>query len=121
MGFPKSGLHHGYTYSKGDGRRWRWDTTKDTWKIKQTVTSDDADYRFDYEDFTPTQLEGLTGPQGIQGIQGETGVAGADSTVVGPQGIQGIQGETGANGANGATGAVGATFFLSGSTLTITT
>ena len=48
---------------------------------------------FTYADFTPAQLEALTGPQG------ETG----------PQGPQGPKGDTGATGATGATGPTGAT------------
>lgn len=44
---------------------------------------------FVYEDFTPEQLEALTGPQGPQGIQGPRGEQGI-------QGIQGFKGDTGA-------------------------
>lgn len=43
---------------------------------------------FEYEDFTPEQLEKLRGPQGIQGPQGEKGPVGPS----GPQGERGYQG-----------------------------
>lgn len=52
---------------------------------------------FEYEDFTPEQLEGLRGPQGIQGEKGDKG----DTGERGPQGVQGIQGERGPQGADG--------------------
>lgn len=52
---------------------------------------------FLYEDFTPSQLEALRGPQGEQGIQGEQGPQGEQ----GIQGIQGVQGERGPKGEKG--------------------
>ena len=58
---------------------------------------------FEYEDFTPEQLEGLRGPQGIQGEKGDTGERG-------PQGVQGIQGERGPQGEQGIQGERGAAF-----------
>ena len=58
---------------------------------------------FEYEDFTPEQLEGLRGPQGIQGEKGDTGERG-------PQGVQGIQGERGPQGEHGIQGERGAAF-----------
>ena len=49
---------------------------------------------FTYSDFTPEQLEALTGPQGPQGERGPQG----------PQGIQGIKGDTGDVGPKGPQG-----------------
>ena len=52
---------------------------------------------FEYSDFTPEQLEALTGPQGPvgpAGADGQPGPAGAD----GAQGPQGIQGDAGPSG-----------------------
>lgn len=85
---------------------------------------------FTYSDFTPAQLEALTGPQGpqgergpqgpqgIQGIKGDTGDVGpkGDQGERGPQGEQGIQGiqgpkgDVGPQGPKGDTGATGAPF-----------
>lgn len=55
---------------------------------------------FTYEDFTPEQLEALTGPQGPEGpagADGQPGPAGADGED-GAQGPQGIQGDAGPSG-----------------------
>lgn len=52
---------------------------------------------FTYSDFTPEQLEALTGPQGPQGERGPQG----------PQGIQGIKGDTGDVGPKGPQGEQG--------------
>lgn len=52
---------------------------------------------FTYEDFTPEQLEALTGPQGPQGIQGPQG----------PKGDKGDKGDTGATGPQGPAGPAG--------------
>ena len=85
---------------------------------------------FTYSDFTPAQLEALTGPQGpqgergpqgpqgIQGIKGDTGDVGprgpqGEQGPKGEQGIQGIQGpqgNVGPQGPKGDTGATGAPF-----------
>lgn len=76
---------------------------------------------FVYEDFTPAQLEALTGPtgpkgdtgatgpqgiQGLQGIQGETGPKG-DRGLQGPQGLQGPTGAQGPQGKEGKQGPQG--------------
>lgn len=58
---------------------------------------------FTYEDFTPEQLEALTGPQGPEGpagADGQPGPAGADGKdgEDGAQGPQGIQGDAGPSG-----------------------
>lgn len=55
---------------------------------------------FVYEDFTPAQLEKLTGPVGPQGQKGAQGPAG-------PQGLQGPKGDRGIAGADGARGPIG--------------
>lgn len=55
---------------------------------------------FTYEDFTPEQLEALTGPQGPAGATGPAGPTG-------PQGPKGDTGDTGPAGATGATGPQG--------------
>ena len=55
---------------------------------------------FVYDDFTPTQLEGLKGPQGIQGPKGDKG----DIGLRGPEGPQGVKGDTGSRGAQGEIG-----------------
>lgn len=55
---------------------------------------------FTYEDFTPEQLEALTGPQGPQGPQGEKG----DTGDPGPQGARGEKGATGDTGPQGPKG-----------------
>lgn len=55
---------------------------------------------FTYEDFTPEQLEALTGPQGPAGATGPAGPTG-------PQGPKGDTGPTGPTGATGATGPAG--------------
>ena len=55
---------------------------------------------FTYSDFTPEQLEALTGPQGPIGPQGPKGDQG-------PQGIQGIQGPKGDTGPKGDVGPKG--------------
>ena len=52
---------------------------------------------FKYDDFTPEQLVGLTGPQGVAGTNGVDGAAGS-------QGLQGVAGTNGADGANGTNG-----------------
>ena len=85
---------------------------------------------FTYSDFTPAQLEALTGPQGpqgergpqgpqgkqgIQGIQGPKGDTGPKGDVgpqgdQGIQGIQGPQGEVGPQGPKGDKGDTGAAF-----------
>ena len=73
---------------------------------------------FVYDDFTPTQLEGLKGPKGDkgdkgdkgeQGIQGEVGPKGdtGDKGDIGPQGEQGIQGPKGDKGDTGDIGPEG--------------
>ena len=69
---------------------------------------------FLYTDFTPTQLEGLRGPQGIQGpqgLKGEKGLTGATGAKgeQGIQGLHGIQGETGPRGPQGLKGDIGLT------------
>ncbi len=73
---------------------------------------------FTYDDFTPEQLEALTGPQGpigpqgpqgeqgIQGIQGPQGEIGPKGDT-GPQGPQGVQGEVGPKGDTGEQGPQG--------------
>ena len=69
---------------------------------------------FTYGDFTPEQLEALTGPRGekgdtgSQGPQGEKGDKG-DTGPQGPQGEKGDKGETGAQGPRGAQGEKGET------------
>jgi len=75
---------------------------------------------FTYDDFTPEQLEALTGPQGpigpqgpqgeqgIQGIQGPQGEIGPKGDT-GPQGPQGVQGEVGPKGDTGEQGPKGDT------------
>lgn len=69
---------------------------------------------FLYEDFTPSQLEALRGPQGIQGEtgpqgpQGEQGIQGIQGET-GPQGEKGDKGDTGPQGEKGETGPQGAT------------
>lgn len=73
---------------------------------------------FVYEDFTPQQLEALTGPQGPQGKTGPQGPKGDPFTysdftpqqlaaLTGPQGPQGPAGPQGDPGPTGATGAQG--------------
>lgn len=78
---------------------------------------------FVYEDFTPQQLEALTGPQGPQGETGPQGPKGDPFTYSdftqeqlaaltgpqGPQGPAGPQGEPGPTGAKGAQGPAGET------------
>ena len=65
---------------------------------------------FVYDDFTPTQLEGLKGPQGIQGLQGSDGytpVKGVDYF----DGEKGPQGEKGDPGQDGYTPVKGVDYF----------
>jgi len=66
---------------------------------------------FRYEDFTPEQLEALTGPQGPEGPRGPVGVQGpkGDTGETGPQGPQGEKGDTGAIGPEGPQGPKGDT------------
>ena len=114
-----------------------------TWWIGETDTGIPANGRpgpegpkgdpFRYEDFTPEQLEALTGPQGETGPKGDTGPTGAAFTYdmftpeqlekltgptgpkgdtgpqgeQGPQGVQGLPGETGATGPKGDKGDTG--------------
>lgn len=74
---------------------------------------------FTYEDFTPEQLEALTGPQGPKGDTGETGPQGppgADGKdgADGAQGPQGPQGPTGPQGPQGEPGEDGTSFVVLG-------
>lgn len=70
---------------------------------------------FIYDDFTPEQLEALTGPQGPIGPQGEQGIQGIQGPQgeigpkgdTGPQGPQGVKGEVGPQGPKGETGSIG--------------
>ena len=73
---------------------------------------------FEYEDFTPEQLEALRGPQGIQGEQGPRGYKGDAFTYLdftpeqlsalrGPQGLVGPQGQQGIPGVQGQPGVQG--------------
>lgn len=61
---------------------------------------------FTYGDFTPAQLEDLTGPQGPQGSQGPKGDKGdtGDEGPIGPKGDKGDTGDTGPAGPKGDTG-----------------
>lgn len=58
---------------------------------------------FRYEDFTPEQLEALTGPQGPEGPEGPEGPPGRD----GSDGAPGVPGKDGADGKDGKDGADG--------------
>ena len=74
---------------------------------------------FTYEDFTPEQLEALTGPQGPKGDTGETGPQGppgADGKdgADGAQGLRGPQGPTGPQGPQGEPGEDGTSFVVLG-------
>ena len=66
----------------------------------------DTGKAFEYSDFTPEQLEALTGPQGPKGDQGEQGPKG-DQGEPGPQGLRGFQGERGPQGIQGEQGPQG--------------
>jgi hypothetical protein len=67
MGFPKTGLFDGFIRSHSDGRRWRYNSTKGVWKIKQEIDLDDDD-----------KYNGADGSDGLNGINGIDGVNGAD-------------------------------------------
>lgn len=70
---------------------------------------------FTYDDFTPEQLEALTGPQGERGPQGEKGDTGeqgpkgdkGDKGDKGERGEQGLKGDTGEQGPQGIQGEQG--------------
>ena len=63
---------------------------------------------FVYDDFTPTQLEGLKGPQGIQGPKGDKGDTG-EQGLQGEKGPKGDKGDTGLQGIQGPKGEDGYT------------
>jgi len=84
-----SGLFNGKVRSHSDGRKWEYNTSKGTWKIKKTNNS----------------IASMTGDQGIQGVTGPAGPTGS----AGSNGATGSQGPTGSTGATGATGSTGAT------------
>lgn len=73
---------------------------------------------FTYEDFTPEQLEALTGPQGPQGIQGPQGPQGIQGEQ-GPQGERGPQGPAGADGQDGPAGRDGVIQYSAGDNIEI--
>ena len=77
-------LFNGKLRTHTDGRKWEYNSTKGTWKIKQTNNS-------------VASMRGDVGPQGSQGPIGNTG----------PQGPGGATGPTGPAGPIGATGATG--------------
>jgi hypothetical protein len=96
--FPRTGIVDGHTVTHGNGKRYKWNSSKGVWNL-HGIASIDGDNSHLY--IGPA---GATGPAGPTGAKGNTGATGA----------------TGAKGNTGATGA-GATFTMSGTTLNITT
>ena len=85
-----SGLFNGKLRSHSDGRKWEYNSSKGTWKIKKTNNS-------------VASMTGATGSTGAQGIQGATGPTGS----TGSQGSTGPSGPTGSQGPQGNTGPAG--------------
>jgi hypothetical protein len=98
-------LFDGKTRTHTDGRRWAWNSSKGTWKIKISVDNQDLN---------------LVGPQGSTGPQGNTGPTGSTGPI-GNTGSQGSVGVTGPTGPQGPTGATGPAFSTADPTFTGTT